>query len=61
MAAFQALQVINYEGETIRKHITVTLKRPYYAFWGFPFPVVCYIDFGACKWSAKAKIPKFPV
>ena len=26
---------------------------------GLPFPVVCYVDLCACKWSAKAKIPVF--
>ena len=35
------------------------LKRPYLALLGFPVTVVCYIGFCACKWSAKAKIPKF--
>ena len=35
------------------------LKRPIYAFGGFHIAVVCYIAFSACKWSAKAKIPKF--
>ena len=34
--------------------IIYNLKRPYYAIWGFLFPVVC------CKWSAKAKICVFP-
>ena len=29
-------------------------------FWGIPFPVVCYTGLSACKWSAKAKILKFP-
>ena len=30
---------------TVKTQTQVLLKGPLYAFWGFPFPVVCYIGF----------------
>ena len=40
-------QIHDYSSDTDkrqREH-ALPLKRPYYALWGFPFPLVCYLGF----------------
>ena len=49
------LQEVQYVLQT--KYVQIS---SYNSILGVSFPVVCYIGCCACKWSANAKIPKFP-
>lgn len=36
----------------------MVIVRPYCLFWVFPFPLVCYVTFGACNTPAKLQTPE---